>query len=280
MNNCLHAENRRNCGYYPDCAGGYLGRSELQPGESRGYGLHGPCVLYLHSGELSVACNENSCDITAPAYILIPHAPFILTAKNAVISYIFGPDIVSRLARKLRIDLTVRHPGRHKTLSPTLLLDANTAMTLSRGTVTDLCGCRRYVEYKFQEIIHNISPERYAEIESVLASRDWFFRMKTEDLTESCRSLAEFAAGTGLSRSGFSKAFRKVYGRSFYNWYQDRKYSSVVKELTRTNLSLSRLAEKYGFFSVQHFGNFIKKRSGLPPGRLRLKLWAKAEHPG
>ncbi|MCD7970604.1 MAG: helix-turn-helix domain-containing protein [Alistipes sp.] len=132
--------------------------------------------------------------------------------------------------------------------------------------------CRQYASIKLQEVVFTVRPGLHGAIGKVLSSKNWFFRLRVERLFDTSSRISEFATALGLSDSGFCKAFRRVYGHSFYRWYQSRRLESIMENMARYEYSLRELAVKHGFNSVQHLGYFIKKSTGLSAGRLRREI--------
>lgn len=272
MNLCFYRKNPNYCRYYPKCSENCIRPLGLDKDRTLSVNTFGPHIIYLRSGYGRIECNGFRTEYSAPSFYLVPDFDFTVQADLPARGYIFGPELVRLLADKLDVDYYQPRLGTRLQQGPVELVGENTAVALSQGILTDYLECRQYAENKLEEIILTVGPGIQTRVENNLKSKYWFFRLRVMDLLASCTSLEEFAFAMGLSGSGFSKAFKKAFDRSFYNWYLDWKLESIADDMIRSGLTLSEIAGKYGFYSVQHFHHFIRVRTGLPPGKLKAKL--------
>lgn len=272
MNHCFYRKNPNKCRYYPRCSENCIRLYTLNQGQNLAISSFGPHIIYLHSGYCLIDCNGFRTEAGAPGFFLVPDFEFTIHTLSRGRVYIFGPELVRMLADKLSVDYYRTRLGARTQQGPLKLVWDNTAISLSQSIITEYLACRRYVELKLEELIFILCPGNHNRIAHNLASKYWFFRIRFMDLLKTCSSLEEFAFAMGLSESGFSKAFKKAFNRSFYNWYLDWKLESITDDMIRSELSLKEIAGKYGFYSVQHLHTFIRKKTGLPPGKFRAKL--------
>lgn len=105
-----------------------------------------------------------------------------------------------------------------------------------------------------------------------LLTRDAKFANFIYDNWASAKTLNDLAEMTGLSLSGFTKKFKKVFGIAPYKWIMDKKAERIYSDLRSTDKSLRDMAAEYNFCSVQHFCDYCKKKFGISPGKLRTQV--------
>lgn len=146
-------------------------------------------------------------------------------------------------------------------------------LTNTISFINDGMSDGNYQVMKIKEFFHILnayySPEVISRFCLPLFSKDALFAGIVYQNWESVESLDKLADLAGLSLSGFSKRFKKVFGIAPYKWIMNRKGEGILQDLSNGIKSMKQIAEEYGFYSVQHFGHYCKKRFGLPPGRIR-----------
>ncbi|MCD8171878.1 MAG: helix-turn-helix transcriptional regulator [Alistipes sp.] len=146
-------------------------------------------------------------------------------------------------------------------------------LTNTLSFIKDGLSSPGYHQMKLEElflILEAYYPEQVlSRFLSPLFSRNAVFERLVYDNWTKTDELEDLAAQSGLSLSGFSKRFKKVFGTAPYQWIMDRKSHLILEELQTGNKSIKQLTGEYGFYSVQHFGYYCKKRFGLPPGKIR-----------
>ena len=81
------------------------------------------------------------------------------------------------------------------------------------------------------------------------------------------RELADVCA---MSPTYFAESFRRVFGRSPYQYLQQYRLSLACVELEATKYTVQAIAEKHGFPTLSCFVRAFRKQYGVPPRR-----WAK-----
>lgn len=81
--------------------------------------------------------------------------------------------------------------------------------------------------------------------------------------------IADVAAQCSLSRSHFSRAFKKTTGRSPQEWLLDLRISSAKDMLSRSALSISHISQECGFADQSHFCRTFNRLVGSPPNSWR-----------
>lgn len=80
---------------------------------------------------------------------------------------------------------------------------------------------------------------------------------------------AKLAELAHASESHFIRMFRRVVGCTPARHVQERRVSSAVELLLRSNLSIDEIAERCGFANRYHFSRVFAQRMSHPPARFR-----------
>ena len=74
-----------------------------------------------------------------------------------------------------------------------------------------------------------------------------------------------------LSRSHFSRAFKKATGHSPRDWFQLARLTRAKELLEQTDFSISRVGLECGFADQPHFTKIFSRHFGMPPRKWRVK---------
>ena len=85
-------------------------------------------------------------------------------------------------------------------------------------------------------------------------------------------SIARIAAECSLSRSHFSRAFKKNTGLSPRDWFLQMRLDKAKHLLTETQLTISRISLDCGFADQSHFTRVFTRVIGLTPFSWRRSL--------
>jgi LacI family transcriptional regulator len=81
----------------------------------------------------------------------------------------------------------------------------------------------------------------------------------------------EIALASGLSRRGLEQRFRQRLGRSIMDHYREERASCMARALLETNLSITDIAEQFGFTESAHFTRFFRSVRSQTPSAFRTK---------
>lgn len=81
-------------------------------------------------------------------------------------------------------------------------------------------------------------------------------------------SIAEVAARVQLSRSHFSKAFKRSTGLTPHRWLQQYRIDQACS-LLRGDMAIADIADACGFADQSHLTRVFAKLVGVPPSRWR-----------
>lgn len=87
-------------------------------------------------------------------------------------------------------------------------------------------------------------------------------------------SLAELAASVSLSPSQFSRVFQDRFGMTPHQYLQRLRIDAASDLLTSTDLSLSEIAHRCGYYDQSHMSNEFRKAKHMPPGAYRQRYRA------
>ncbi len=85
-------------------------------------------------------------------------------------------------------------------------------------------------------------------------------------------SIAQIASECSLSRSHFSRAFKKNTGVSPRDWFLQMRLDKAKRLLTDTQLTISRISLECGFADQSHFTRVFTRVIGLTPFSWRRSL--------
>ncbi|WP_341520263.1 AraC family transcriptional regulator [Pseudomonas sp. G.S.17] len=85
-------------------------------------------------------------------------------------------------------------------------------------------------------------------------------------------SIAQIASECSLSRSHFSRAFKKNTGVSPRDWFLQMRLDKAKRLLTETQLTISRISLDCGFADQSHFTRVFTRVIGLTPFSWRRSL--------
>lgn len=106
------------------------------------------------------------------------------------------------------------------------------------------------------------------------------FRALVRNNCSKAKTLNELAALCGYDISVFNVTFRRHFkGVTPYAWMQEQRSKEVLHVITNSGMTISEIAEQYGFSNAGHLSSFCRKFFGDTPTRLREKHRAKGRMP-
>lgn len=84
--------------------------------------------------------------------------------------------------------------------------------------------------------------------------------------------LEDAAKICNMNKSYFSRYFKKITGIGFNNYVTTLRIKEATSLLKNSNMTISEVAEKSGFDSLQHFCAVFKKETGINAGKFRKNL--------
>lgn len=84
--------------------------------------------------------------------------------------------------------------------------------------------------------------------------------------------VGKYAKSIGVSRSYFTTVFTSKAGMSPYSLLINERIENAKKYLASTDLTISQIAAKTGFSSIERFSNIFKAKTGVSPQKYRSSL--------
>ena len=180
----------------------------------------------------------------------------------------FPLEMLSKLYKNLKQEQLTLHPLKTNQLVSAYL--DNISTTISAGL-----KCKYFHEIKQRELFYYLRayyPKKdLAAFFAPILNDDTDFAELIYQNYESAKDLADLAAVTHYSLSGFKKRFAKVFGIAPYQWIEQEKAKKIHYDINCTQKSIKEIAMKYHFYSSSHFNSFCKKMYGMSPVMLRKK---------
>ena len=84
-------------------------------------------------------------------------------------------------------------------------------------------------------------------------------------------TLGDLAAGAGISRSAFSRAFNATLGMSLRGYLRELRLRRAHELLLGSDLSLTTIAAEAGFYDLAHLDKAFRERVGIAPELFRRR---------
>ncbi|HIW73079.1 MAG TPA: AraC family transcriptional regulator [Firmicutes bacterium] len=82
-------------------------------------------------------------------------------------------------------------------------------------------------------------------------------------------TILDIARGLNYNSSYLSRAFRKEMGVTLQTYVSERKMEKAVEMLKLGHMTVTQIAQRLNFESVQSFSKFFKRAMGIPPAEYR-----------
>lgn len=84
-------------------------------------------------------------------------------------------------------------------------------------------------------------------------------------------SLDDVAGELRMSKSGFSRFFRRATGKTFTDFVNEVRISRVARMLVETDMDVRQIAYATGFSAISHFNALFRKAHGCSPRAYRRR---------
>lgn len=109
-------------------------------------------------------------------------------------------------------------------------------------------------------------PVKNLSDRSELLLNHYFFQVFCGEING---SIDDVSALLRVSPRQVNRILTRIYHKSFIELILENKINGSAKKLLTTNLSVSDIAQKYGFCSSSAYGAAFKRRMGVSPGQYR-----------
>jgi transcriptional regulator GlxA family with amidase domain len=87
-------------------------------------------------------------------------------------------------------------------------------------------------------------------------------------------SIPQLAQSCSLSRSHFSRAFKRSTGMSPQDWIRHQRIARAKKLIRHSSLTLTQISVECGFFDPAHFSHMFTRTAGTNPAIWRFQSLA------
>ena len=87
-------------------------------------------------------------------------------------------------------------------------------------------------------------------------------------------NVKEYAKSIGVSRSHFTTAFTEKTGVSPYNFLINERIENAKMYLAKSDLTITQIAAKVGFSSIDRFSSIFKEKTGVSPKKYRYSNYS------
>ena len=140
-------------------------------------------------------------------------------------------------------------------------------------SLKDMFQCRDYYTLKVEEILFLFrayySNEELVGLFSPLLSSDLSFRTFVYENHKKINSVEQFASMASMTKDGFIRKFKKIFGITPGNWLIMNKKNKIKYELINTNKAFKEISYELGFSHVGSFSKFCSKNFGVSPIKIR-----------
>lgn len=224
----------------------------LQPGDIHVLeGLNDTISPFVHM-DLFYQPNRELSFITLPGQINLQQHVHLLQPRLSDVGGIAVPSLFT--------------PNKPREFKETLL-------TLIETWRDGACGTRGQIQahQAALSLIYQLL-DTYMADESVTVIRNKLLNWVTSYLALHISEpllVGDMAKRANLSVPRFNVVFREFFGSSPYRYFLNMKLKQTQDLLRNESLTLSEIADHYGFTDVHHFSNSFKKAFGMTPGQYR-----------
>ncbi|UYO99261.1 AraC family transcriptional regulator [Oceanotoga sp. DSM 15011] len=82
-------------------------------------------------------------------------------------------------------------------------------------------------------------------------------------------SIEDMAEISNMSKNRFQMAFKKIYGATYYKYFQMLKFNRALLLLNNSNYSIKKISSMVGYSNTGHFTGLFRKMYGVTPKKYR-----------
>ncbi len=212
-----------------------------------------------------------------------PHLREFLERCSKPIGIFAGYDGIARAVCTACQDLEIEIPGAVAVVG----VNDSTIARLGQPTITTIRLPGEEVGYKAMEILAQLLQEervrkKIVEIPSKLivirestgqqvhreANVDRAMRLIQRHACEGIR-VADIARKLGISRTTLEQHFHQIFDTTPGEEISRARTDRAKELLTETTLSIEAISQMVGYATVSNFGEFFRRRTGMPPRKYR-----------
>jgi len=252
-------------------------------------------ITYIISGECRHISNQSECILKKGDLIIVdsdtPHMNIPLDESFVAYDCIFTPDFIdagligcryfndlnsSFIFRSMFPESTGTAPDLHVIGSNGLEFDElfkkmhSEYVSMNKGYIEII---RAYLIELFIKIFRELDRSRKEEEQpaDITANINAVIKYLKDNYNTEIK-LEEAALNSFLSKSYFSRLFRKVTGNSFTQYLHQLRIEEACKLLESTDIPITDISLKIGFNDVKFFYTIFKRTMQMTPGEYRKKF--------
>lgn len=152
----------------------------------------------------------------------------------------------------------------------------NSSLTREAGSLMDACAIRLSDAQSFSQRFPSHQPASAAERVALSPWQERLAKELMQSQMDQGLSIAQIANECSLSRSHFSRAFKKNTGVSPRDWFLRVRLDKAKGLLTGSDLTISQISLDCGFADQSHFTRVFTRMLGITPFTWRRSAPASA----
>ena len=255
----------------------FISSVELLKDEPKDITIPHNVLMFVLYGDVRIDNkSEDTYELATNSLIVLPAGSEIvaLPRKNSLVIFCWLIDIY-KFCPSFTLEELFRLKNGKKPGSRVLY--CNTALQLAiegaHYCIRDKFFCGSFGALKIKEILFLLctyySNEKLHGLFYPLLSSDLPFRTFIYENYKKINSVEQFASLSNMTKDGFIKKFKKIFGVTPGNWLIKGKKKRIKYELINTNKAFKEISYDHGFSHVGSFSKFCSKNFGLSPLQIR-----------
>lgn len=224
-------------------------------------------VNYITEGSMTVIFENHEYAVTAgQAFILPPDIPHGIYT-DCYYSQI-GMDIKNQPDEKSLFNLIKSVSAERCRITDRLNISTDfneMNRLLSTPTIANALMAENLATNILLRVLKSLNKSNKSDFakmfENILSKSD-YFKLTLTDLCEL----------TGYSRVHLERMAQAEFGCGAIEYINRLKTNKICQLIIETDLSLTEIADKTGFYDVSHLSVFFKKRMGITPGKYKKSV--------
>lgn len=239
---------------------------------------HENLLIFVNEGQVIVSYNKRKKTNVSKKKVILATAntPMqVIAKKDSKITTIRIPSNIQFCDRYSLERLFTEEEGDKE--PDTYFMDINKEVNDFLVTLESYMNsglqCTLFFDIKIKELFFILrglytKEELYKFFYPILSS-DMVFSQFIQRNYHKVKTVTELAELSNYSLSGFIKKFKKVFGRSAYQWMKEQKAKVIYHEINDKTKTLKQITLEYGFSSPAHLNEFCKAYFNDTPGNIR-----------
>lgn len=177
---------------------------------------------------------------------------------------LFREDVADKFGIKFPGKINIRKVDYFEKMLFDIIYEYNTKLPFYETSVKGMMI--RLLTYLMREIYWSNNPTVYSNMEELRDIKEYLdcnFRRVV--------SLEELVDQFNMSKYHLIRHFKRAFGMTPIQYHQLLRIEKVKEMIQYTNLSIGRIAEEFGFDSINTFSRAFKSLEGVPPSYYRKR---------